>query len=228
MNNGRVHNARKYCRQFPEWSLRDWPIHLIRLIWKLKSMIRHNGEYFIKWLIKVLLVPSSSRNRRGEAITFCTPSINTYLGDKSWFYLVNRRCNGRSPHICCIDKRWQSPQWRIEGTTGYSGLSDVISLVLNEKWLCMIWFHSMPMEIEQTHSLREVDLFQIKRNDGQNSMIDMVRLPFVSIFRFHSAFPRFPQFKNIFFDDSVSEYVQLSKLRLSLFPSFVSQQIARY
>jgi hypothetical protein len=31
---------------------------------RLKSVIRHNGEYFIKWLIKVPLVPSSSRNRR--------------------------------------------------------------------------------------------------------------------------------------------------------------------
>jgi histone-lysine N-methyltransferase SETMAR len=32
---------------------------------RLKSVIIHNGEYFIKWLIKVPLVPSSSRNRRG-------------------------------------------------------------------------------------------------------------------------------------------------------------------
>jgi hypothetical protein len=41
---------------------------------RLKSVIRHNGEDFIKWLIKVPLVPSSSRNRR--AIRFCTPDTS--------------------------------------------------------------------------------------------------------------------------------------------------------
>jgi hypothetical protein len=35
---------------------------------RLKSIIRHNGECFIKWLIKVLLVLSSSRNGRGPLL----------------------------------------------------------------------------------------------------------------------------------------------------------------
>jgi hypothetical protein len=38
---------------------------------RLKWVIRHNEEYFIQWLIKNLLIPSSSRNRRG-VIAFCT------------------------------------------------------------------------------------------------------------------------------------------------------------
>jgi hypothetical protein len=44
---------------------------------RLKWVIRHTGEYFIKWLIKDLLVLPRGRNRRGRAavITFCTPSI---------------------------------------------------------------------------------------------------------------------------------------------------------
>jgi hypothetical protein len=41
---------------------------------RLKSVIRHLGEYFIKWLIKVLLVRSSSRNRMG-VIRLCTAYI---------------------------------------------------------------------------------------------------------------------------------------------------------
>jgi hypothetical protein len=32
---------------------------------RLKSVITHNGEYLINWRIKIPLVPSSSRNRRG-------------------------------------------------------------------------------------------------------------------------------------------------------------------
>ena len=42
-NDCRVHNARKYCRQLPEWRLRDWPIHLIRLIWASATSISSDG-----------------------------------------------------------------------------------------------------------------------------------------------------------------------------------------
>jgi hypothetical protein len=45
---------------------------------RLKSVIRHNGECFIKWLINLPLGPSSSRNRRGD-ITCCTPYIRIHI-----------------------------------------------------------------------------------------------------------------------------------------------------
>jgi hypothetical protein len=44
---------------------------------RLKSVIIHNGESFIKWLIKVPLVPSSSRNRRGGHYFFHPLYIDT-------------------------------------------------------------------------------------------------------------------------------------------------------
>jgi hypothetical protein len=42
---------------------------------RLEWIIRQNGKYFIKCLIKLLLVPPGSRNRR--ALPFCIPSLKT-------------------------------------------------------------------------------------------------------------------------------------------------------
>jgi hypothetical protein len=51
---------------------------------RFEWVIRHNGEYFIKSLTKDLLIPSSSRNRRGD-ITFCTPDTSDSIRVKREF-----------------------------------------------------------------------------------------------------------------------------------------------